>query len=158
MPGAQSQAGSAAPAERIPMDMPPTEALFDAINRGDIAAARDALNRGADIDARNVLGMTPLDSSIDLGRNDISFLLLSMRGAGSAASQHRHRGRAAAQARQADPHRPRAAPRHGARGRHRRRVRRPADARSSSPTMAARPRRRWASWASAPAPAEPPAR
>jgi hypothetical protein len=84
LPGAQSQPGGAArPAPNaIPTDMPPTQALFDAINRGDIAGARDALNRGADIDARNVLGMTPLDSAIDLGRNDISFLLLSMRGEG----------------------------------------------------------------------------
>ena len=30
-------------------DLQPTDALFDAINRGDIAAARDALNRGADL-------------------------------------------------------------------------------------------------------------
>ena len=60
--------------------MQPTEALFDAINRGDIAAARDALSRGADMSGVNVLGMTPLELSVDLGRNDISFLLLSMRG------------------------------------------------------------------------------
>jgi ankyrin repeat protein len=60
--------------------MPPTDALFDAINRGDIAAARDALNRGADLNGVNVLGMTPMELSVDLGRNDISFLLLSMRG------------------------------------------------------------------------------
>jgi ankyrin repeat protein len=60
--------------------MSPNEALFDSINRGDIVAAREALGRGADLNAQNVLGMTPLDLSIDLGRNDISFLLLSMRG------------------------------------------------------------------------------
>jgi hypothetical protein len=60
--------------------MPPTEALFDSINRGDIAAARDALNRGADLNGVNILGMTPMELSVDLGRNDISFLLLSMRG------------------------------------------------------------------------------
>ncbi len=60
--------------------MAPNEALFDSINRGDITAAREALGRGADLNAHNVLGMTPLDLSIDLGRNDISFLLLSMRG------------------------------------------------------------------------------
>src|SRR5581483_7308294 len=46
LPGAQSQ-GNAAPINRIPTDMPPDQALFDAINRGDIASARDALNRGA---------------------------------------------------------------------------------------------------------------
>ena len=60
--------------------MQPTDALFDAINRGDIASARDALNRGADLNGVNVLGMTPMELSVDLGRNDISFLLLSMRG------------------------------------------------------------------------------
>ncbi len=65
------------------MDMPPNETLFDAINRGDMATARDALSRGADLNARNVLGMTPLDLAVDLGRNDIAFLLLSMRGASS---------------------------------------------------------------------------
>jgi hypothetical protein len=54
--------------------------MFDAINRGDIATVKDALSRGADLEAHNVLGMTPLELSVDLGRNDISFLLLSMRG------------------------------------------------------------------------------
>jgi hypothetical protein len=61
--------------------MPPTDALFDAINRGDIASAKDAIGRGADLNAQNVLGLTPLDLSVDLGRNDISFLLLSLRSA-----------------------------------------------------------------------------
>jgi hypothetical protein len=70
----------AAPATRPAGDMQPTDALFDAINRGDIAAARDALNRGADLNGVNILGMTPMELSVDLGRNDISFLLLSMRG------------------------------------------------------------------------------
>jgi hypothetical protein len=60
--------------------MEPTDALFDAINRGDIGAARDAINRGADLHGHNVLGMTPIELSVDLGRNDISFMLLSMRG------------------------------------------------------------------------------
>jgi hypothetical protein len=60
--------------------MEPTDALFDAINRGDIGAARDAISRGADLHGHNVLGMTPIELSVDLGRNDISFMLLSMRG------------------------------------------------------------------------------
>ena len=59
--------------------MSPNDALFDAINRGDIAAARDALSRGRRFDAHNLLGMTPMELSVDLGRNDISFLLLSYR-------------------------------------------------------------------------------
>ena len=59
--------------------MEPNDALFDAINRGDLATARDAISRGADLSATNVLGMTPLELSVDLGRNDISFMLMSMR-------------------------------------------------------------------------------
>lgn len=79
IPGAKARL-PAAPATRAASDMQPTEALFDAINRGDIATARDALNRGADFNGVNVLGLTPMELSVDLGRNDISFLLLSMRG------------------------------------------------------------------------------
>jgi len=80
IPGARPNGAAVAPPERPPSDMQPTDALFDAINRGDLPAARDALNRGADLHGQNVLGMTPLELSVDLGRNDISFLLLSMRG------------------------------------------------------------------------------
>jgi hypothetical protein len=79
VPGATARQ-PVAPATRSANDMNPNEALFDAIDRGDIAAARDALNRGADLNAINVLGMTPIELSVDLSRNDISFLLLSMRG------------------------------------------------------------------------------
>src|SRR3954470_1592568 len=83
LPGAKTNANAVAPANRIPTDMQPTEALFDSINRGDIAAARDAISRGADLGGRNLLGMTPMELSVDLGRNEISFLLLSMRGGDS---------------------------------------------------------------------------
>jgi hypothetical protein len=79
IPGAKPRE-PVAPALHPAGDMQPTDALFDAINRGDIAAARDALNRGADLNGVNILGMTPLELSVDLGHNDISFLLLSMRG------------------------------------------------------------------------------
>jgi hypothetical protein len=79
LPGAASPR-DAAPAVHSSADMEPNDALFDSINRGDIAAARDAISRGADLRARNVLGMTPIELSVDLGRNDISFMLLSMRG------------------------------------------------------------------------------
>lgn len=74
-----------APAEKTDADLAPTEALFDAINRGDIASAKDALGRGADINAHSVLGMTPLELSVDLSRNDITFLLLSLRGSDTRA-------------------------------------------------------------------------
>lgn len=80
VPGARAEPSVVAPADRVSADMPPTEALFDAINRGDTVAAREAIGRGADIHGRNVLGLTPLEQSVDLGRNDISFLLLSLRG------------------------------------------------------------------------------
>ncbi|MBB2200238.1 ankyrin repeat domain-containing protein [Gluconacetobacter tumulisoli] len=60
-------------------DLNPTASLFDAINRGSLGAAKEALNRGADMEGHNVLGQTPLDMAIDLNRNDITFLLLSMR-------------------------------------------------------------------------------
>ena len=120
VPGARARADSVAPADRSAADLPPTEALFDAINRGDIVTARDALSRGADLDGTNLLGLTPLELSVDLGRNDISFLLLSMRGTGagsassrqppgaqqasaasSAAERRREQAEARAQARQA---------------------------------------------------------
>lgn len=79
LPGAQST--GAAPSSRVPLDMPPTEALFDGVNRGDIEAVRDALSRGAELSAHNILGITATELAIDLGRNDIAFLLLSMRNA-----------------------------------------------------------------------------
>lgn len=80
VPGSRAEPTAVAPASRPALDMPPTEALFDAINRGDLAAAKDALGRGADINGRNVLGLSPLDLAIDLGRNEITFVLLSLRG------------------------------------------------------------------------------
>jgi hypothetical protein len=78
LPGTKGPSDPAEPTSAV-RDLSPTDALFDSINRGDLTAARDAVNRGADLDARNVLGLTPLDLSVDLGRNDISFALLSMR-------------------------------------------------------------------------------
>ena len=82
LPGATS---TYAPAERTALDLPPTEALFDSINRGDIASARDAISRGADLSGHNILGMSPLELSVDLSRNDITFLLLSLRGSNPAS-------------------------------------------------------------------------
>lgn len=84
LPGAEPATEGLIPADKSAADLPPTEALFDSIHRGDVASARDALNRGADLDGRNVLGQSPLDLSIDLNRNDITFLLLSMRGPGAS--------------------------------------------------------------------------
>ena len=88
LPGAVTQSDRVAPAKGTVI-ADPNDALFDAINRGDIASARDALDRGADLEAHNVLGMTPIDLSVDLGRNDITFLLLSLR---NGDLQLNHRG------------------------------------------------------------------
>ena len=89
----------------IPADenanLSPTPALFDAITRGDLAAARDAVNRGADLEGRNALGLTPAEWAVDQGRNDILFFLLSARGmAGSPAPQGNPRAAAAQRAAQ----------------------------------------------------------
>ena len=93
VPGARARTDSVVPLKGGTSDLAPTEALFDAINRGDILSARDAINRGADLDSTNLLGLTPIELSVDLGRNDISFLLLSLRGAtGSAAASQQPLG------------------------------------------------------------------
>jgi hypothetical protein len=88
IPGAVPS-GAVAPPLKSTADLSPNDALFDAINRGDAGAARDALNRGAQLDAKNVLGETPIDAAIEANRNDITFMLLSLRGAvGTAAPRH----------------------------------------------------------------------
>ncbi|MDW8444764.1 MAG: ankyrin repeat domain-containing protein [Acetobacteraceae bacterium] len=56
----------------------PTQALFDAINLGDIDEVRAAVAAGADLGARNVLGLTPLDLALDLGQSEIAFFLMSL--------------------------------------------------------------------------------
>ena len=86
LPGAASDSSRVTPSDHSVAGMEPSDALFDAINRGDLGAARDAVNRGADLRARNILGMTPMELSVDLNRNDISFMLLSERGASSGGS------------------------------------------------------------------------
>jgi hypothetical protein len=68
------------PAEVNPLNMNPNDALFDGIARGDMATIRDAINRGADVNARNRLGLTALDAAVDQGRPEITFYLLSVRG------------------------------------------------------------------------------
>ncbi|MCB8873697.1 hypothetical protein [Acidisoma silvae] len=60
----------------------PNDELFDSINRGDLTAARDALSRGADLGATDAVGQTPIDLSVSLGRNSITFLLVTLMHAG----------------------------------------------------------------------------
>jgi hypothetical protein len=62
----------------------PNDELFDAIDRGDTAAARDAIARGAALDATNAVGQTPIDESVSLGRNEITFLLVTLLHAGGS--------------------------------------------------------------------------
>jgi len=81
LPGTAPRADRVTPSAQSSAAMSPNDALFDAINRGDIADARDAVKRGAELDARNVLGLTPIDLSVDLSRNDITMFLLSLHGA-----------------------------------------------------------------------------
>lgn len=86
LPGARAEPNQIAPAAKNAMELPPNEALFDAINRGDLAVAKDAVNRGADLNATNVLGLTPIELAVDLGRNQLSFYLLSLRGTTGGSS------------------------------------------------------------------------
>jgi ankyrin repeat protein len=57
----------------------PTTELFTAINAGDYGSAQDAISRGADLNAQNSLGETPIDLSVALNRNSITFMLLAAR-------------------------------------------------------------------------------
>jgi hypothetical protein len=83
IPGeADSQSLATGASLQTPAVTNPTTALFDAINNGDYDAAQDAISRGADENARNPLGETPLDLSIALNRNTITFMLLSARNEG----------------------------------------------------------------------------
>ena len=85
VPGTHAGSAPVADPDKPISEMTPNEALFDAINRGDLAFAQDAVRRGADLSARNVLGMSPLELSIDLDRDKITFLLLALRDTDPAA-------------------------------------------------------------------------
>jgi hypothetical protein len=63
----------------------PTTDLFTAINHGNYGDAQDAISRGADLNAQNALGETPLDLAIALNQNSITFMLLSARNEGGSA-------------------------------------------------------------------------
>jgi hypothetical protein len=83
---APALAQQAAPGEARPnaaASGSPTDVLFDAIAVGNAEAVRDAVARGANLNARNVLGQRPVDFAIDVGRSDIAFTLLSLMRAGA---------------------------------------------------------------------------
>jgi hypothetical protein len=80
LPGAGNQAPLATgPKMQKPSSGNPTQDLFAAVNSGDYNSAQDAISRGADLNAQNPFGETPLDLSIALNRNTITFLLLQTR-------------------------------------------------------------------------------
>lgn len=146
LPGLQGRRSAAPiPADPEAANLSPNDALFDAVARGDIAAARDAIGRGADIEARNVLGLTAIDSAVDQGRTDILFYLLSVRGTA--------RGGSAPPPEQAPPPRPTAAQRRAAEAAAREAERAAAAASSArNAAPAARVPRLWANDGGAPIP------
>ncbi len=85
LPGLQSRPSNVIPPTAVPSSLNPNAALFDAISRGDVQSARDAVARGADTNARNALGLTAVDSAVDQGRPDMIFYLLSLRGSAGSA-------------------------------------------------------------------------
>ncbi len=87
LPGVASRAAIAPIPAEPGQNLAPNAAVFDAINRGDLAAAREAVTRGADLSSRNALGLTPIDAAVDQGRNEIAFFLLSARGGASPATR-----------------------------------------------------------------------
>ncbi|MCR0982998.1 ankyrin repeat domain-containing protein [Roseomonas populi] len=81
LPGlANRRAVEPIPAETPSANLSPNDAIFDAVNRGDLGAVKEAMSRGADLNARNQLGLTPVDAAVDQGRTEIAFYLLSARG------------------------------------------------------------------------------
>lgn len=80
LPGLLGRQAPVIPAQTPGSAMNPNDALFDAISRGDVPAARDAVARGAETSARNALGLTALDSAVDQGRPEMIFYILSLRG------------------------------------------------------------------------------
>jgi hypothetical protein len=78
VPGAVSAPLATGPS--VPKDIgDPTTALFNAINKNDYGAAQDAVSRGANLNAQNPLGETPLDMAVALNRSAIMFMLLGAR-------------------------------------------------------------------------------
>jgi hypothetical protein len=79
LPGAGDQDLATAPSVAKPQTGDPTAQLFTAINGNDYNSALDAISRGADLNGENALGETPIDLSVSLNRNSITFMLLEAR-------------------------------------------------------------------------------
>lgn len=79
LPGAGDVAPTTAPSVAKQQSGDPTAQLFTAINGNDYGSAQDAISRGADLNAQNALGETPIDLSVSLNRNSITFMLLAAR-------------------------------------------------------------------------------
>ncbi len=79
LPGAGDQSLNTAPSVAKPQTGDPTVQLFTAINANNYNSAQDAISRGADLNGQNALGETPIDLSVSLNRNSITFMLLGAR-------------------------------------------------------------------------------
>lgn len=77
--GARAQTGAESVADE-------TMALFDAVHDNDMAAAQSSVTRGADIDARDRWGMTPVEIAIDREYFEIAHYLMSVRNFQAAAA------------------------------------------------------------------------
>jgi hypothetical protein len=84
LPGAHQSSGPVSHGDINADLLSPNDELFDAIDRGDTASARDAIARGAELSATNAVGQTPIDESVALGRNEITFLLVTLLHAGGS--------------------------------------------------------------------------
>lgn len=56
-----------------------TQALFLAVDRNDLPGVREAVDKGADIEARDFTGIQPVDMAIDRGYFEIARYLISVR-------------------------------------------------------------------------------
>ena len=72
------------PARAQELPNPATQELFLAVDRNDLAAVRAAIDKGADVEARDYTGTQPVDMAIDRGYFDIAHYLISVRNAKQA--------------------------------------------------------------------------
>jgi len=63
-----------------------TQELFLAVDRNDLGGVRAAVDKGADVEARDYTGTQPVDMAIDRGYFDIAHYLISVRNAKQAQS------------------------------------------------------------------------